>query len=195
MTIEIEVRPGVPAAQKEAAVRLYCLAFEQKLRPFLGSPERTTRFLVPGLMEDRIICAIAGGRVVGVAGFKRAGRGMFEPGLAAFFREYGITAPFRLAALLLMERMERPGELLMDGIAVAPEMRGQGIGGLLLDAIEDHARRHGEKSIRLDVIDTNPGAKKLYERNGFKGVRSRGTGLLSPFFAFTSTLQMRKLLD
>ena len=185
----------MPDGQQQAATELYCSAFAQKLSPFLGSPERAARFLVQGLENGRLFSAVDGESVVGVAGFKQAGKGMFEPGVPAFFTEYGFSAPIRLAALLLMERMERPGELLMDGIAVAPHLRGQGVGGRLLQAIEDHARCLGERSIRLDVIDTNPGARRLYERSGFTAVRSRGTGLLSPFLPFGSILQMRKMLD
>ncbi len=194
MSQEIEIRLGLSDGQQAAATALYCSAFEVKLTPFLGPPERAARFLLTGLVDDRMFTALRAGQVVGLAGFKQGGRGAFEPGFRRFFQEYGITAPLRLAGLLLLERAERPGELLLDGIAVDPEARGQGIGTRLLQAIEEHARALGETSIRLDVIDTNPGARRLYERMGFKAVKTSSTGLLAPFFPFKSSTLMRKAL-
>ena len=59
----------------------------------------------------------------------------------------------------------------MDGIAVDQDYRGRGIGSQLLRRIIDYARDNGFESVRLDVIDTNPGARRLYERVGFIAVR------------------------
>ena len=60
----------------------------------------------------------------------------------------------------------------MDGIAVHKDYRGLGIGSQLLNGVVNHAREHGFATVRLDVIETNPGAKRLYERSGFIPVRT-----------------------
>ena len=52
-------------------------------------------------------------------------------------------------------------------IGVAPEARGQGIGGALLDALLAHARATGEWAVSLSVDRENP-ARALYERHGFR---------------------------
>ena len=66
--------------------------------------------------------------------------------------------------LALFHRKLTAGQLLMDGIAVSPKMRGRGIGTKLLRRLEQYARNEGYESLRLDVIDTNPAARRLYER-------------------------------
>lgn len=50
---------------------------------------------------------------------------------------------------------------------VVPDRRGSGVAQLLLDALEDEARRLGYTTLRLDTGDRQPGARKLYERAGF----------------------------
>jgi len=51
---------------------------------------------------------------------------------------------------------------------VAPEARGHGIGGALVDAVADWARSQGLKQLVLDVIEDNEPAIALYRRKGFK---------------------------
>lgn len=51
-------------------------------------------------------------------------------------------------------------------LAVAPEARGLGIGGRLLDFVEDRARP-GAKHIFLCVSSFNTRARALYERHGY----------------------------
>ncbi|MDB3935703.1 GNAT family N-acetyltransferase [Granulosicoccus sp.] len=69
--------------------------------------------------------------------------------------------------LALYERKAKDGELLMDGIVVDPEYRGNGVGTRLFSSLMDFAKSEQYSTIRLDVIDTNPGARRLYERRGF----------------------------
>lgn len=61
-------------------------------------------------------------------------------------------------------------EWYLDSISVSSEFRGQGIGGELLNALPMIAKRDGENIIGLSVDVNNPGAKRLYERNGFKTI-------------------------
>ena len=60
----------------------------------------------------------------------------------------------------------------MDGIAVQAGARGQGVGSRLLEEIANYAKEQGFSRVRLDVIDINPKARKLYERKGFKAVKT-----------------------
>lgn len=194
MDQEIAIRLGVPAGQAAGATRLYCEAFVDKLAPFLGAADRAAPFLAASFVGDRAFVAHRDGAVMGIAGFKLAGKGLFAPSFRQFVREYGLSALVRWAGLVLLERNEEPQCLLMDGIAVADDARGRGLGTRLLSAIEDHARSLGKTSIRLDVIDTNPGARRLYERLGFKAVKTVGVGPLRPLFPFRATTTMKKTL-
>jgi GNAT superfamily N-acetyltransferase len=51
-------------------------------------------------------------------------------------------------------------------MAVDAEIRGCGVGSLLLDAAEEQARRLGSSRLCLDVSVKNEGARRLYERRG-----------------------------
>ena len=52
-------------------------------------------------------------------------------------------------------------------LAVLPAFRGQGVGAALLSEVERRARERGCCRITLEVLDTNEGAKRLYEASGF----------------------------
>ena len=82
----------------------------------------------------------------------------------------------------------------MDGIAVAPDMRGQGIGARLLDLITDYAADQQFETIRLDVVDTNPQARKLYERKGFVATKTEQFEWLRWLLGFGAVTTMVKSL-
>ena len=77
---------------------------------------------------------------------------------------------------------ESDGELLgfaictptfLDGLYVRPDLKGQGIGSLLLDVVE---ATHPE-GYELWVFESNTGARRLYERRGLVEVeRTDGSG-------------------
>ena len=189
------VATGVPSGQSEQAARLYCTALRDKIEPVLGSVDRAVAVLGPHLCADRVITARSGGRIAGIAGFKVDGRGVFDPPFAAFRAEFGaVGALIRVAGLLLLERSEKNGVLLMDGLAVAPEFRGQGLGTRLLDAVLVEARKRDCHSVRLDVIDTNPRARALYERFGFAERRTTRLGVLAAVFPFRAASEMEYVL-
>ena len=58
--------------------------------------------------------------------------------------------------------------LHIQSLVVAAEARGQGIGGLLLDAGVAEARRRGAAKLGLRVLSNNPAALRLYRRHGFE---------------------------
>jgi GNAT superfamily N-acetyltransferase len=49
---------------------------------------------------------------------------------------------------------------------VAPRARGRGVGDVLMQAIEQWGSRNGARVLRLNVAIGNPGADRLYRRNG-----------------------------
>jgi len=57
--------------------------------------------------------------------------------------------------------------LNVHDLAVLPSHRGQGIGSTLLNAAEARARELGCCKMTLEVISTNEGAHRLYNRQGF----------------------------
>ncbi len=60
-------------------------------------------------------------------------------------------------------------------IAVAPDRRQCGAGGMLLDGILDAARTGGIREVHLEVREANDSARRLYRSRGFVEVgRRRG---------------------
>lgn len=55
----------------------------------------------------------------------------------------------------------------MKRMFVQPAYQGQGIGGELLAAFIDHARRAGYQAVRLDTLRRLSAAVKLYQQAGF----------------------------
>ena len=51
-------------------------------------------------------------------------------------------------------------------IAVDRELRGEGVGSMLMDSVEDRARASGSTRLSLDVSAGNEGARRLYEHRG-----------------------------
>jgi ribosomal protein S18 acetylase RimI-like enzyme len=60
-----------------------------------------------------------------------------------------------------------PVEWLLIAMWVAPEARGQGVGGRLVDAVVAEAVRQGASAVALHVTERNLVARKAYERFGF----------------------------
>ena len=63
------------------------------------------------------------------------------------------------------------GELF--NIAVSPALRGQGIGGALLDHVLMEGARRGVKTVFLEVRKGNVAAQRLYLSRGFQPVGTR----------------------
>jgi GNAT superfamily N-acetyltransferase len=59
---------------------------------------------------------------------------------------------------------------------VAPDLRGQGVGAALVDAVVEWARANGMNRLLLDVADANAPAIALYARKGF--VPNGGSGTM-----------------
>ena len=59
---------------------------------------------------------------------------------------------------------------LVEAAGVAPELRGRGIGTALMRAAEALASENGFAAVELGVEDTNPDARRLYERLGYRSV-------------------------
>jgi ribosomal protein S18 acetylase RimI-like enzyme len=99
----------------------------------------------------------------------------------------GVTLlSFRLS--LLGTRTD--GDFYLQAIAVDEAFRGQGIGAVLLDAIEDRARASGATRLFLDASAKNEGAHRFYERHGMT-IESKESAL--PFMP-RFIIQMTKLL-
>lgn len=190
---EIEVRRGLPDELRDEAAAILWEAFREKFAPLIGSEPQSRPILAAAIDPDLTIGAYRDGKLVGLAGLSYGRRLFITLRLAPFLQVYGwfwghvryaLARPFFVRPL-----GER--ELLLHSLAVAERARGMGVGTALLAAVEAYAREHGFEAVVLEVVNTNPGARRLYERNGYVEVASH----LQPFgqlLGFTAYSNMRK---
>ena len=63
--------------------------------------------------------------------------------------------------------------VFVEVLYVRPSARGKGLAGELLRAAAEHAQAEGADHLELDVLESNEGARRFYERLGFTMVERR----------------------
>lgn len=192
----MKVANGLPERCRPQAARLYWQAFGGKLGRVMGPEPKALAFLERVMQADHCLYALdPDGNLIGLAGFKTPA-GSFSGGDAQDLRGvYGRFGGLWRALLLRLLQSEVDNErFLVDGICVAREWRGNGVGTALIDALFHEARWRGYPAIRLEVIEANVRARALYERMGFIVWRTETLGLLRHVFGFSrSTTMVRDL--
>lgn len=183
---DVRIRP-MEAKDFKAAALIMAQAFGGKMPAMRKeSPRRIADFMLAGGVFDvktlsRHYVAVVQGEVAGIMHLetledKRQNRTPTKDAMY-LFRKFGV---FRVmissVSLLFLENHLAPDEMIVDFIAVAPKYRGLGIGTKLLDVAEEVAKNcPGIRRHTIGVIDSNKGARKLYERHGFVLYQSKNS--------------------
>ena len=69
-----------------------------------------------------------------------------------------------------------PGTWYVNVLAVLPAFRNAGLGTELLRLADRTGRELGSRGLSLIVSDANTGARRLYERNGYRETRNAADG-------------------
>lgn len=192
----VVILDGLPAAHRQAAARLYWQAFGPKLNRVLGPERRALDFVARAIRADHVLAAIEDDRLLGICGFKTA-RGAFVAADARTMRDsYGpVGSAWRRYALGLLVQDTDNERFLIDGLCVAEGARNRGIGSALLETVCNLAWSRDYSAIRLDVVDSNHDARRLYERRGFRAVGVQSARAAAPLFGFAATVTMVRDLD
>ncbi len=67
-------------------------------------------------------------------------------------------------------KLEEDESYYICGVALFPQARGKGVGSQFMALAEQAAREHGLQKTSLIVFERNTGAKRLYDRLGYKEV-------------------------
>jgi ribosomal protein S18 acetylase RimI-like enzyme len=112
----------------------------------------------------------------------RAKESFLEEQFALQHRHF--VTQFPRADFLVLERERTPiGRFYLDrsapyhlivDIGFLPDWRGRGLGAALIAATKARARAAGAQGVELHVAPNNPGARRLYERLGFRAVGTTG---------------------
>jgi len=183
---------GFDEAERAQVARLYWQAFGAKLGRVMGPDARAISFFETVLNpEFSLVARAPDGTMLGLAGFKTSQGGLVGGSLAQMTQAYGwFGAIWRGLLLNVLERKVQPRVFQMDGIFVDQAARGTGVGTALLQAVAEAARERGLAQVHLNVIDINPRARALYERVGFRAVKTEQTGPLRWVFGFKSATRM-----
>ncbi len=189
---EIIIQPQLPNHERKAAAAIYYESFQSKMRPLFGNAATAVPLLADAFNPELGLTAFAHGQVVGLAGLHHQHRQFVQLRFADLVRHLGVmSAIWRYGIASLFARAPQAGELLMDGIAVTQAMRGKGVGTRLLEAVVAFGQAHRYHRVRLDVINTNPGAQRLYQRFGFVPTATH-TYPFMQLFGFTAVTTMVK---
>lgn len=63
--------------------------------------------------------------------------------------------------------------IVLHVLAVNPGQRGKGLARRLVENVIELERKAGRKALRLDVIENNTTAEKLYQKLGFQYVQTK----------------------
>jgi ribosomal protein S18 acetylase RimI-like enzyme len=171
------LRPAKPESGEGLLVARYLDQAADGFYGFMLGPRSeaiiASAFLEPGhaLSYEHVVCVERDGVVVGMSlaytglqhrGFsdsplkRAAGRSALRMKLVRTF----------LAPLWRVLDSVEESDFYLHGIAVEPELRGAGVGSLLMDDVEARGRAAGSTRLSLDVAANNMGARKLYGRRG-----------------------------
>lgn len=192
----VRIELGFGQEQHQAAANLYWDAFGRKLDHAIGPRDRGIGLIERGLDRERAVSALQGDDLVGIAGFSLEGRALANIQARDIIKEFGLWSGIRRSMWAsLLHRKPPPDALLMDGIVVRADRRGHGIGKMLLTRVFELAQEHGKRVVRLDVVDTNPAARRLYDRMGFIEIKTDKVPFLRRVMGFSAATTMERPIE
>lgn len=108
---------------------------------------------------QNVTVATVGEKIIGMIAAYAMGP-MEQPGTEFDFDVDPVLRPFQI--------LEQPNSHYVSGVAVFPEHRGGGIGSQFMQRAFDEAHTRGLPQVSLIVFEQNVGAKRLYDRLGFR---------------------------
>ena len=186
---------GLLPGSSAKIARMYFDIFSRKLGAVLGR-RAAVAMIADHIIADRIIVALDREEIVGIAGLKYDGKGFFAPDRRGFLKHYGpLAGRVRAGLWSSVQTNPRPHQLLLDGLGVQADFRNRGIGTALLEAVDRRARELDKTEVVLEVVDTNPRARSLYERFGYRTVLTTRRWMFRLAGFSAANLMLRRLPD
>jgi len=161
---------GIPTELRDAAAALYWRHFGAQILPLPAGARRGAALVRAAMRPERALVAVSPmGELVGIAGLRGAAGGFLDPGAGGFVAAWG-PAGGRLRHLVA--GLHRPGaetaDLVVDGIAVRPRWRRQGVARALVEAAAAQARSLGHPALRAEVAAGNGDGLAAWRAMGFR---------------------------
>ena len=188
-----------PHISTQKAVHLYFHAFgrkEQHLSLFSNNVQKMKSYLEHSMNWQAILFATQGNELLGMCGIQKGmNPGPFSTRMAPLVAHFQLWGGWWRWVLQWLQRSIDPWKedvLHIEFLVVNPKVRSQGWGGKLLERAEEEALKQGCIALGLEVIDTNPRAKSLYQRKGFQTIHHYSTKWLTRRAGFSSIEKMQK---
>lgn len=168
----MEVKSGLPSNLTYQAVDIFSESFKDKFVYILGDGTYSTDVYKLLLSSDNIFYVEENGVLLGLLIFmKETSKSTitFKKLIKIMGYIKGFATRIKLSP---MNHIPEKSDLYIHFIAVAPNMRGQGIGSKLIKEAIRTASDSKQKSVSLQVVNANGRAKNLYEKMGFKTIKS-----------------------
>ena len=189
----IEIKLGIPEEMRHQAAIICYEGFRSQMELLVGSQQKGIALLEQSLDLELALMALQQGRLVGFVGLQYENRPFFRFKRSHFTQELGFLRGLLVYLLFnLFATQILPQEMFINVIVVDASVRGKGIGTSLMQSVFEITQQNQFHAVVLDVIDTNPDARRLYERLGFKPVRTRKYGYLRNLIGSSAVTTMRK---
>lgn len=196
MTDTLHIQHGIAPDQLPQVAEIFYAAFQQKLIPVRGLPhDEAIDFIQSAIQPNNALIAVRGQQVLGLAGLNYDDHRFFTFTFGDMVRRFGLwSGIWRTLGGMILDHEPQSDVLYLEMIATHPDARGQGVGTALLDALYAFADAHHYSTIHLDVIDSNPRARQLYERQGFSVINTQRLPYMKPL-GFTGVYTMARHSD
>jgi ribosomal protein S18 acetylase RimI-like enzyme len=190
-----EIKLGIPEELRHQAAIICYEGFSQ-IKWLWGSQQKAITVLKASFNTELGLTALMQGQLVGFIGLKYENRPFFQFERSHFIKELGLLRG--LLAFLILDNVS-PAKPLSDEVYIAilvvdASMRGKGIGSLLMQSAFEIAQQNKCTAVVLDVANTNSNARRLYDRLGFKPVRTIKFRYLPKWVSSGATIMRRELI-
>lgn len=166
--------------QQTVAIDVLYYGFFNKINSLflLTKNESQARRMIRDIINiENSIVVFNDDKIVGIALLESSGNKSFKFDWVLMHREFGIFGAIlrRCNYWFIHGTSRSDNELHIKAITILENFRNQGVGSYLLSEIESFAKDSKFDQLTLEVIDSNPAAKRLYERLGFTTYRTVST--------------------
>lgn len=191
-TVTVKLQWGVPEALRLTVATLIYDSFENQFQYTLGPRYKGVSFIADSLQSEYGLIAFQENEFVGIGGAKTEKGELIQIRFSRWLYTYHIRTlrSFFIGFPFLYERHES-GVLTLASLSVKKAARGQGIGTQIIKEFIHYGSVNGFHTLKLEVVNSNPKAKMLYDRLGF--TTRRYTSIPRPwsfFLGFTGVYEM-----
>lgn len=169
LPVDVTICLGIPDKARAQAARLYWQSFGRQILPVPVGRAKGEALVAKALRSENVLVALdPAGRLLGMVGLRDASGGVLKGGAASFTAIWPWIGRALYSALGYYRAGPDTSDMVIDGIAVLPQFRGQGLARALIKNAAQQARERGYPGLRAEVASGNQAAIALYLSMGFQ---------------------------